>query len=41
MSTDERRKWYIKTYSDFAIQQMKKYKIEKLVKIDSNHLKSM
>ena len=27
MSTDERRKWYIKTYSDFAVQQMKKYKI--------------
>ena len=27
MSTDERGKWYIKTYSDFAVQQMKKYKI--------------
>lgn len=27
MNSDERKKWYIKTYSDFAVQQMKKYKI--------------
>ena len=27
MSSDERKKWYIKTYSKIAIDQMKKYKI--------------
>ena len=27
LSYEERKKWYIKTYSELAIQQMKKYKI--------------
>lgn len=27
LSSEERKKWYIKTYSELAIQQMKKYKI--------------
>ena len=27
LNYEERKKWYIKTYSELAIQQMKKYKI--------------
>ena len=26
LSSEERKKWYIKTYSDLAVSQMKKYK---------------
>ena len=40
MSTDERRKWYIKTYSDFAIQQMKKYKIPASIILSQGLLES-
>ncbi len=40
MSTDERRKWYIKTYSDFAVQQMKKYKIPASIILSQGLLES-
>ena len=40
MSTDERRKWYIKTYSDFAIQQMKKYNIPASIILSQGLLES-
>ena len=37
---DERRKWYIKTYSGFAVQQMKKYKIPASIILSQGLLES-
>ena len=40
MNSDERKRWYIKTYSDFAIQQMKKYKIPASIILSQGLLES-
>lgn len=40
MSSDERKRWYIKTYSDFAILQMKKYKIPASIILSQGLLES-
>ena len=40
LSSEERKKWYIKTYSDLAVSQMKKYKIPASITLAQGLLES-
>ena len=40
LSSEERKKWYIRTYSDLAVSQMKKYKIPASITLAQGVLES-